>query len=115
MFETGLKRQPKVSLPVVIDYSPIVTLSDRDVVLEPDENGESTRTVLVSVRKGEDSKRLEVTASPAELFAEVEPSGSRGFKLILNWGGAAGGQGVVTFALDGETVELPVTKVAAKS
>ena len=56
-----------------------------------------------------------MNASPDELLAEIEASGSRGFKLFLNWNGAAAGQGTVTFALDGETVELPVTKVAPKS
>jgi len=114
-FETGLTRQPTVVLPVDIDYSPIVTLSEREVVLEVDESGESKKTVLVSLRRGTDGTRLEVTASPEELSAELEASGLRGFKLFLTWNGDAAGQGMVTFALDGEMLVLPVTKVAPKS
>ncbi len=104
-FKTGLERQPVVSLPVRIDFRSPVNLSKRALELQ---GKMATGTVLLSVRRGLDPEQLTVQAEPKSLNVELEKSGERTFKARVEWNGGSATEGVVTFGLDQDRVELPV-------
>ncbi len=107
-FKTGLERQPVVSLPVRIDFRAPVNLSKRALELE---GKQATDTVLLSVRRGLDPEQLTVQAEPESLKVELEKSGERMYKAHVEWRGGAATEGVVTFGLDQDRIELPVRMV----
>ncbi len=107
-FKTGLERQPMVSLPVRIDFRAPVNLSKRAIELQ----GKPAKdTVLLSVRRGLDAEQLTVEAEPESLKVKLEKSGERMFKAHVEWSGGAATEGVVTFGLDQDRIELPVRMV----
>ncbi len=104
-FKTGLERQPVVSLPVRIDFRAPVNLSKRALELQ---GKMATDTVLLSVRRGLDPEQLTVQAEPKSLKVELEKSGERMYKAHVEWRGGSATEGVVTFGLDQDRIELPV-------
>ncbi len=111
-FKTGLKRQPEVTIPIMVDLRPPVTLSVPRLVFLPPAKGEvATKTVMATVRRGLEASELVVeTGSPA-IQAELEPAGPSRFKVHFTWNGEELGDAAVLFRVGPESYQLPV-KVA---
>lgn len=108
-FKTGLKWQPDVTLPVSFNRQPPVTLSTERLVLPPaTAEASEPEIVMLTVRPGLDPKQLEVQATPPELKVELEPAGTRAYKLHVHWAGADPSEGVITLSVGQEQVQLPV-------
>lgn len=108
-FSTNLPRQPTVTVPLRLRYVPPVELSTRDVVVPASGRREP---LLVSVLKDLDATTLEVEAIPEALNAVLEPSGSRFYKLHLDWPSGGATKGELVFRVDGEDYRVPVTREA---
>ena len=109
--KTGLKRQPELTIPVLVMRSSPIRLSAERVAfpLESDPS-EQPQTVLLTVRRDLDPTQLTVETDSDSLTVELEPSGRRGYKVHVRWQGADRPHGAITFRLGEETYELPVVE-----
>lgn len=114
-FGTGLKRQPRVELPISVDIRPPVLLSTNRVELKPaQDGGSSSATLLVSVPRGFPASELRASAEPEGLSVELEPSGERHFKARLSWTGEELDKGSLIFTLGTDRYTVPVLHAAAE-
>ncbi len=115
-FGTGLDRQPRVSIAVLVDLQPPVRIStDRLVLPQPTEGAAARETLLLTVRRGLDPSALVVEAVPESLELELEPSGQRAFKLHVGWSGSERPEGTIIFRVGTESYRLPVGPSAGDS
>jgi len=110
-FRTGLARQPEMTVELESNLKTPVTLSTETLVLDRTDDG-ARGTVFVSVRKGLDPGLLRVTAEPAGLVVEVEPSTERLFKLRVSWAGEALDGAAIRLDVGEDSVLLPVELAA---
>jgi hypothetical protein len=112
-FNTGLTREPQVTVPVVVTVRPAVILQPNDLILQPkvDEAGAATGQVLAAVREDLDPKGLTFAADNPAFAVRVENPGERAFRLIVDWkanGKKTPTESKIRFSVGGETVDLPV-------
>jgi len=109
-FETGLQREPEITIRVATDLHPPVTLNSPEVTMV---SGRPL-VVLASLRQDlEYPQPIELTA-PEGLTARIEPARRRFFKIVLEWSGEPTGAPVeLRMDVAGETQTLPVTVTAA--
>jgi len=110
-FETGLPREPTVTIPVALRLAPPVNLPVARLVVPDGEGPADTAAFVFSLRRGEDPEQLRVVGSTAELTVAVERSGRRGFKAQVRWAGAAT-EGTLQFQLGQESYDFPVVREA---
>lgn len=106
-FDTGLPREPKVSVPLVTFVRPPLTVNPAEVVLR----GAGDAIVLVAARPDVDAEALRATAEPAGLEAVLERSAQRTFRLRVAWKGDPANRpatGRVTLASGATSVAIPV-------
>jgi hypothetical protein len=108
-FDTGLARQPRATVTVLVDLKPPVNLPVDRLVLKPEPTGGSAASVFTSVRADLDPSALRVEARPEGLEASVAASASpRILTLRVGWKGGPLRGGVVILSVGDERVRLPV-------
>ena len=112
-FETGLKRQSEISIPVVVTrQAPIRLSTDRVAFPQESDASAERQTVLLTVRRDLDPHDLRVETDSESLTVELEPSGRRGYKVHVSWQGQDRPHGAITFRVGQESYELPVVDPA---
>ena len=109
---SGLRLEPRLTLPVEIDYRPPVRLSTKRVILRGPERAAEGEELTLSVERGFDPGALTVVTDPPGLTADLQPAGDREFTVRVRWTGQKQGFGKVAFQVGGESFELPVTLTA---
>jgi hypothetical protein len=109
--QTGLDRQPELTIPVVVTRQAPVRVSVERVVFPRESNpSEQPQTVLLTVRRDLDPTDLTVETDSDLLRVELEPSGQRGYKVRVRWEGAERPHGAITFRVGKESYRLPVVE-----
>ena len=106
-FDTGLPREPRVTVPLMTFVRPPMTVNPAEALLRA---GAET-VVLVALRPDVDAEALKATASPAGLEATLERSAQRTFRLHVAWKGdpaAMPAAGSVRLESGKASVEIPV-------
>jgi hypothetical protein len=106
-FDTGLPREPKVSVPLMTFVRPPITASPGEAVLR----GNVETIVLVAARPDVDADALRATAEPAGLEAVLERSAQRTFRLHVAWKGDPATRpsaGKVKLGSGAASIEIPV-------
>lgn len=119
-FKTGLPREPKVTVPVMVMVQAAVYLQPNDLILSPrpDASAGATGQVLASVREDLDPKTVVVTSDAPAFSAHVEPPGERAFRLVVDWeekGKDSPTETKIHVRAGGETVDLPVRVLRPKT
>ncbi len=108
-FNTGLKREPEVTLQIVADLRPPVNLNSPEISLVAGR----PLMVLASLRRDLDPQAVKLSA-PEGLSARAEPGRGRFFKLHLEWNGPLPDAPVeLQMEVAGETQTMPILVVAA--
>lgn len=109
-FNTGLQREPEVTLKIGVDLRPPVNLNSGEVSLVVGQ----PLTVLASLRRDLDPKTVVKLSAPAGLSARAEPGRGRFFKIHLEWNGPLPDAPVeLRMEIAGETQTTPIRVVAA--
>ena len=106
-FETGLPREPRVSVPVMTFVRPPLTVNPAEAVLR----GSAETVLLVAVRPDVDADALRAAAEPAGIEALLERSAQRTFRLRISWKGdpaARPAAGTVTLKSGVQSITVPV-------
>jgi hypothetical protein len=106
-FDTGLPREPRVTVPLMTFVRPPMTVNPAEALLR----GGGETVVLVALRPDVDADALKATASPAGLAATLERSAQRTFRLHVVWKGdpaATPAAGSVRLESGTASVEIPV-------
>ena len=112
-FQTGLKREPKVTIPVTVNVQPLITLQPNDLILNPTPGAPSGASgqVLASLREDLDPKKVTVASDAKAFVVRVEPPGERAFRVIVDWAGKGKNpptEATIHIRVGAETVNLPV-------
>lgn len=86
VFDTGLEREPQVTVPIYAYVRPPITLGAEEVLLQPGVDG----LVLVALRSDVDMEKLTATAEPAGLKAGLERANATTLRLKVSLDAAAG-------------------------
>lgn len=86
-FETGLSREPTVSVPVQVLWRPAIRFSSPSVVLDP--GAGAPPPLLVSFRPDVDVRGATVTAEPEGLEARLETANAQAMHVRLRWAAAS--------------------------
>ena len=84
-FETGLSREPEISVPVQVLWRPAIRFSSPTVML--DHSAPSPPPFLVSFRPDVDVASAQISAEPPGLEARMEPANARAMHVRLRWAG----------------------------
>ena len=106
-FETGLPREPRVSVPLMTFVRAPLTANPAEAVVR----GDAETIVLVAARPDVDVAVLGATASPGGLEAVLERSAQRTFRLHVTWKGDPAQrptEGSVTLKSGGASLRIPV-------
>jgi len=108
-FNTGLAREPEVTLQIAADLRPPVNLNSQEITLVAGQQ----LMVLASLRHDLDPQAVELSA-PEGLIARAELGRRRFFKLHLEWNGPLPDAPVeLQMVVAGETQTTPIVVVAA--
>jgi len=112
-FQTGLTREPKVTVPVTVNIQPLVTLQPNDLILNPvpGGGGGATGQVLAALREDLDPKTVTVTSDTKAFVVRLDPPGESAFRIIVDWDGKGKQPPTETtlhLHVGSETVNLPV-------
>ena len=108
-FNTGLTREPEITLQIGADLRPPVTLNSGDLSLVAGQ----PLMVLASLRRDLDPQTVKLSA-PQGLSARAEPGRGRFFKIHLEWNGPPPDAPVeLQMEVAGETQIAPISVVAA--
>jgi len=112
-FQTGLTREPKVTIPITVNVQPLITLQPNDLILNPTPGvPEGARgEVLASLREDLDPKTVTVISDAKAFVARLEPPGERAFRVIVDWAGKGKNpptETTIHIRVGSETVNLPV-------
>lgn len=106
-FDTGLPREPRVTVPLLASVRKALTASPAEVLLR----GATESIVLVAARPDVDLEALKATPSAPDLEAVLERSAQRTFRLHVRWKGdpsAPPSAASVRLASGSASVEIPV-------
>ena len=106
-FETGLPREPKVSVPLMTFVRPPLTVNPAEAVLR----GGSEAVLLVAVRPDVDADALRAIAEPPGIDALLERSAQRTFRLHVAWKGDPATRpqtGTITLTSGSQSFRIPV-------
>lgn len=112
-FQTGLTREPKVTVPVTVNVQPLLTLQPSDLILNPAPGtaGGATGQVLAALREDLDPKTVTVSSDAKAFAVRLEPPGEPAFRIIVDWDGKGKNpptETTVHIRVGSETVNLPV-------
>lgn len=109
-FETGLPREPEITIHIAANLFPPVNLNDQEVSLIAGE----PKILLASLRQDLEPQPVRLSG-PAGLTAETEPGPRRLFKIHLEWiGDLPHGPVELRIEVAGETQTVPLTISAAE-
>ena len=111
--QTGLTREPKVTIPVTVNVQPLITFQPNDLILNPTPGapGGASGQVLAALREDLDPKTVKVTSDSKAFVVRLEPPGERAFRVIVDWAGKGKTpptETTIHIRVGSETVNLPV-------
>ena len=112
-FNTGLPREPKITIPVTVSVQPAVNLQPMELAFIADANSPegATGEVLASIREDLDPKTLALRSDNPAFVVRADPPGERAFRVIVTWAGKGPKTAEATtvhIKVGNETVDLPV-------
>ena len=112
-FTTGLKREPKVTIPVTAFVQGPVTLQPTDLILNPTsgETAVASGVVLAALRDDIDPKTVTVKSESSAFSVRMDPSGAQAFRLLVDWSGKGKNPAkstVIHVRAGKDSVDLPV-------
>jgi len=112
-FQTGLTREPKVTIPVTVNVQPLITLQPNDLILNPAPGspGSASGQVLAALREDLDPKTVSVVSDAEAFVVRLEPPGERAFRVIVDWAGKGENpptETTIHLRVGSEAVNLPV-------
>ncbi len=112
-FQTGLTREPKVTIPVTVNVQPLITLQPNDLILNPTPGASegASGQVLAALREDLDPKTVTVVSDAKAFVARLDPPGERAFRVIVDWAGKGEKpptETTIHIRVGSETVDLPV-------
>jgi hypothetical protein len=106
-FETGLPREPKVSVPLMTFVRAPLSVNPAEAILR----GSAETVLLVAARPDVDADALRATAEPAGIETVLERSAQRTFRLRVSWKGDPAARpvaGTVTLTSGAQSITVPV-------
>jgi hypothetical protein len=112
-FNTGLSREPKVTIPVTVIVQAAVNLQPAELVFTADANSPegANGQVLASIREDLDPKTLTLRSDNPAFSVRADPPGERAFRVVVSWTGnglKTAEATTVHIKVGTETVDLPV-------
>jgi hypothetical protein len=110
-FQTGLTREPKVTIPVTVTVPPLITLNPSDLILNPapDAGAVARGEVIAALREDLDPKTVSVSSDSKAFAVRLAPPGESAFRIIVDWNGKEPPTAATIHVRVGsETVNLPV-------
>lgn len=112
-FQTGLAREPKVTIPVTVNVQPLITFQPNDLILNPaqDGSGGATGHVLAALREDLDPKTVTAVSDAEAFTVRLEPPGERAFRVIVDWSGKGKTPPIATtihIRVGSQSADLPV-------
>jgi hypothetical protein len=119
-FNTGLTREPEVSVPVTVFVQAAVTLQPNDLILNPTPEAAAAAhgEVLASLRDDLDPKSLTVNSESPAFTVKIDPPGALAFRILVDWTGKGKKPATATTVhvhAGKETVDLPVRVILPKA
>jgi hypothetical protein len=111
-FNTGLQREPSLTIFVTIQMKQALQVVPNSVVMKmPPGNHETTTQVKVKLRPGLAQEKVAATATPPAFSVTLKPSGERAYDALIAWKDnpqEVQRHGTIVFTLAGDTVSVPV-------